>query len=130
MLAQWNALTTMVKLVIAAVVVILVALAVWWFFIHPAHLRQEAATAKAQSQYSGAQSQSAKDAVSTLSAQQSLEAKRAQTTKEANDAINKTSGAKVPVAADTNDAGVRAICMRDNYRDTPRCRQVLGSPTP
>lgn len=123
----WKGFTLLLQAIIIGLVALLVVLAVWWFFIHPAHLRQQKAIDKANSAYSGAQAASGKDAVGTLSTQQQAEAKRAQNTSEANNAIDQTAGAKQMVPSDTNAAGLRALCMHDNYRNTPRCRQLLGA---
>lgn len=129
-LTLWRTFTTTGKLILAAITVVLVAFLIWWFFIHPGNVRRQVAIEKANSAYTGAQGASAKDAVGTLSSQQSVEATRAHTTQEANDAIRHTQGASAPIDSNTNAAGLRALCMHNDYRDTPRCRKLLGSPAP
>jgi hypothetical protein len=43
--------------------------------------------------------------------------------------IRAAPGADTPVAADTNSAGIRALCLRPTYRDKPRCVAMLGPRT-
>ncbi len=126
MFDQWKALSKGIQLFVLAGIATLAVLAVWWFFIHPGQVRKEATIAKVDSAYSQAGAESAKDAVQTTQQTMRQENLVDERIRENNDAIDAAKGANAPVDPDVNSAGLRAQCLSKLYRDTPRCKSLLG----
>lgn len=125
MFKLWNALTTLGRIAVTAMALAIFCGVVWFIFVRPGQLKEDAVKAKAETAYSGATAKSTKDAQDTAMAQALIEGARARETEEANDEIRATPGAAVPVDRDTNLAGLRALCMRHDRRDSAQCKSLL-----
>lgn len=70
----------------------------------------------------GAARASGADALNTLGNAASREAASEQLSRDNGKDIRNAEGSTAPVAAPVRDAGLRALCRREAYRDNPRCR--------
>lgn len=84
--------------------------------------RQRAVESRVERAQGKAAHESAKDAISSLEASQARETASEELTAQNEKEIRNAEGAIVQVGAGVNDAGVRALCLRDAYRNTDRCR--------
>lgn len=91
------------------------------------HQTEQATNVTVENNLAGARTDSAAAAVQTVQQQGQSETTVDQQVKEASNEIHKAPGADVPVTIDVNRAGLRALCMRNAYRDSPRCRAVFKS---
>lgn len=120
-------LSTPLRWAIAAVTVVLIVWAAWWFIIiRPAKLADAAAKAKAESAFSGARTESAKDATNITADAAKGALQDELTTRNNRDDILAQPGSQAPVDPRVSDAGRRAICLRDAARDRPECVRLLG----
>jgi len=81
--------------------------------------------AKVSSGQAGASLQSGQDAANTVGNRMDADASEDQLTRTNGDDIRKADGASAPVAAPVRDAGLKALCSRAAYRDSPRCKGMV-----
>lgn len=124
---SWRDLSNIGKLAVAAAGIAVLVVVVWFIFIRPGQLHKEAVNAKADSAYSQGQATSAQEAIAAQDANQAADTNTDRQTQENSNAIHAAEGADGKVAPAVNAAGLRALCIRQLYRDTPQCRQVLKS---
>lgn len=98
-----------------------------WFITEPGRQRQAAQEARAGSIMAGASQKAAQDAVGVVVERGKAEDEIDRQTEENRDAILAAPGATAPVSDDVHNAGLRAICVRDNQRCKPTCVRLLGA---
>lgn len=90
--------------------------------------RSEAAQARVDNAQAGAASNSAADAIGTVASSGEAEARSEDLTRQNNRDIRAAPGAGDRVNAGVNAAGLQAICRRDAYRNTERCKIFMKEP--
>ena len=98
-----------------------------WFITEPGRQRQAAAEARADGAMAQAGQKAAEDAVGVVVERGKTEAGIDAQTQENRDAILSAPGANSAVDRGVHDAGLRAICVRDNQRCKPACVRLLGA---
>lgn len=93
------------------------------------HNVEQAASAlpKAQVEIQKGQVQSGKDAANTVDKNGQDAAKTDEETRKSNDTILKSPGAKTGLDPALDDAGRRAVCMRESAKHLLECQQLLQS---
>jgi hypothetical protein len=91
--------------------------------------RNEGAQAKVDSAQSDAASNSAGDAINTVSEAGQREAGSEELTRANERDIRAAEGADVRVNMDVHSTGLAALCKRDAYRNTERCKIFRKEPT-
>ena len=86
--------------------------------------RQRAAEARLNAGQGKAAHESAKDAIATQGNATAREQASEQTTVTNEKDIRNAKGADVQTDPAVDRAGRRAICLRDDYRDSPHCRML------
>jgi hypothetical protein len=115
--------------VIAIVVLGLVVLGLAWFGLAQwRHAHTEATERRVERAQGDAMSNSAADAIATQSAAAVRERASEELGRTNSEEIHNAEGAKVEVNPAVAGAGRRALCMRDAYRDSERCKLLRAAP--
>lgn len=123
----WNELTGLVKALLVAIVVVIVGLIIFFVFIRPGQEHAKAVEAKANAAIATGKVQSGADAVNATATQGQADQATQDKVRSGNEGIDSAKGANDKVSPDVDAAGIRALCMHDIYRNTPRCRKLLGA---
>ena len=126
---------TIVGWAAAAVSVIAAAFLLYHFLTAPSRARKETAVATATALTADASKQAAQDTVKILVETQAAHGRIDVVTQGNRDAILAAPGAVEAVGPGVHNAGLRALCLRPDYRDEPTCKRLLdagpaGSPGP
>jgi hypothetical protein len=90
--------------------------------------RNQAAQNRVNEGQLGARVESGGDAVNTVAAAGEREAASEQLTRENEREIRNAEGASDPVNNAVRGAGLRALCLRDSYRNDPKCKLLNAAP--
>lgn len=118
----WKSLDTLMKRVVSLSVLALIMVLIL-FAASLCHQKDKAARATAENRTSQAQAGLGSDAAVITDAQTKAESENASvTTRNRDDILNADNAHEN--AGDAGDAGLRSICNRVLYRDSPRCVEL------
>lgn len=121
-----RAYLTPINIALGGIVGVAVLVAIWFVFIEPGRAAQREAEARVAAAAAQSRATSAAEAVNRVAERAEDEALTDQATRENRDAILSSPGARAPVDPGVDDAGRRAICLRQSARCTPGCVRLLG----
>lgn len=113
------------RMIAIVVGVIVLILAVGLFVRSCDQRRSRAAQERVEDSQARAASNSAADAIATVSNSAAADRASEDLTRANDRDIRAAEGANVPVGAGVNAAGLKALCKRQTYRDSPRCKGVV-----
>lgn len=113
------------KAILCAVIGCLLLWGLYSTITAPRKARQEAAQATASATTSQASMKAAQDALHITVETQAAHGRIDLVTQGNRDAILAAPGATEALGSDLNDAGLRALCLRDTYRLQPACVELL-----
>jgi len=120
---------TRARIIIAAVTAAIVVFLLLWGPAACQRMRSQGAQSKVDQAQSGAQRNSAADAISTQGQVNQNETVSRDLDRTNQEEIRNAEGASDPVRKPVADAGLHALCRREAYRDSERCR-LLRAPAP
>lgn len=113
-------------LIIAAAIFLVVASAL---FVRSCDKRRsQAAQARVERSQAEAQSNSAADAIGTVQRSGEVQAASEELSRQNEKEIRDAKGSDAKVDPAVRDAGIRSLCKRSAYRDSPRCKLLQPHP--
>ena len=114
---------------LAIIIGIIALVGIVLFAVHSCDKRRsQAAQTRVERSQSEAASNSAADAIGTVARSGEAEAASEALTRSNEKEIRDAEGANDPVNPAARDAGLRSLCRRSAYRDSPKCRVLQPHP--